>query len=131
MCLSDIGIDVVSINETASMLAASGQYYRDTCWSSAEQEYCGEEASRYAARWAAKEAAMKALGHGIGEVDPLDIEVLSVEGQRPTLRLTGTAESLARKAGVSLALSMSHAGDTATALVVATRCCTTPASACQ
>lgn len=72
---------------------------------------------------------MKALGHGIGEVDPLDIEVLSVEGQRPTLRLSGTASAFAHEAGVSLALSMSHEGDIATALVVATRCCTNHVSA--
>jgi holo-[acyl-carrier protein] synthase len=128
MCATEVGIDMVSITEMASMLEVSGQPYRDLCWSVAEQAYCGESAARYAVRWAAKEAAMKALGHGIGEIDPLDIEVVAVEGQRPTLRLSGTASARAEEAGVSLALSMSHEADLATAFVVATKCCTNQVS---
>ena len=129
MCSTEAGIDLVSISQTAAMLDASGQAYRDMCWSSAEQAYCGESAARYAVRWAAKEAVMKALGRGIGEVDPLDIEVVAVEGQRPALRLSGSASAFAEQAGVALTLSMSHEADLATALVVATRCCTTYAPA--
>lgn len=129
MCATEVGIDMVSISQTAAMLEASGQSYRDMCWSRAEQDYCGESSARYAVRWAAKEAAMKALGHGIGEVNPLDIEVVATEGQRPTLRLSGTASTYAEEAGVSLALSMSHEADLATALVVATRCCANQVSA--
>lgn len=131
MCATDAGIDMVSISQMAAMLEASGQPYRDMCWSAAEQAYCGESVARYAARWAAKEAVMKALGHGIGEVDPLDIEVIALEGKRPELRLSGTASVFAEQAGVTLTLSMSHEADLATALVVATRCCTTHASAHQ
>lgn len=123
MCATEVGIDIVSISQMAAMLEASGQPYRDLCWSPAEQIYCAESAAQYAMRWAAKEAAMKALGHGLGEIDPLDIEVVAVEGQRPTLRLAGTARALAEEAGLSLNLSMSHEADLATALVVATRCC--------
>ncbi|MFL6108090.1 MAG: holo-ACP synthase [Marmoricola sp.] len=123
MCATDAGIDMVSISQMASMLDASGQTYRDMCWSPAEQAYCRDSAARYATRWAAKEAVMKALGHGIGEVDPLDIEVIADEGQRPVLRLSGAAGSFAHQAGVSLTLSISHEGDLATALVIATRCC--------
>ncbi|WP_106817921.1 holo-ACP synthase [Janibacter massiliensis] len=128
MCATEVGVDMVSISQMASMLEASGQTYRDLCWSPAEQAYCGDSAARYATRWAAKEAAMKALGHGIGEVDPLDIEVLAHEGQRPLLRLSGTAGAFAQQAGVSLSLSISHEGDLATAFVIATRCCTNHAS---
>lgn len=129
MCATEAGIDMVSISQMAAMLEASGQPYRDMCWSPAEQAYCGESPARYAVRWAAKEATMKALGHGIGEVDPLDIEVVAIEGQRPALRLSGTASAFAQEAGVSLTLSMSHEADLATALVVATRCCTNHVSA--
>ncbi|MGK2875388.1 MAG: holo-ACP synthase [Nocardioides sp.] len=123
MCATDAGVDMVSISQMASMLDSSGQTYRDLCWSPAEQAYCRDSAARYATRWAAKEAVMKALGHGIGEVDPLDIEVIASEGQRPLLRLSGTADAFARQAGVSLSLSISHEGDLATAFVIATRCC--------
>ncbi|WP_340539129.1 holo-ACP synthase [Nocardioides sp. GXZ039] len=128
MCATDAGVDMVSITQMASMLEASGQTYRDLCWSPAEQAYCGDSPARYATRWAAKEAVMKALGHGIGEVDPLDIEVLAHEGQRPQLRLSGTADAFAQQAGVSLSLSISHEGDLATAFVIATWCCANHAS---
>jgi holo-[acyl-carrier protein] synthase len=124
MCATDVGIDLVSITQMTAMLQASGQPYRDQCWTIDEQAYCGASTARYAARWAAKEAAMKALGHGIGEIDPVDIEVVAVEGQRPVLRLSGTARTFAETAGVELAVSMSHEGDMATAFVVATKCCT-------
>lgn len=129
MCTTDVGVDLVSVTQTAAMLEASGQPYRDQCWTAAEQRYCGDSAARFAARWAAKEAAMKALGHGIGEVDPVDIEVVAVEGQRPVLRLSGTALGFASEAGVELSLSMSHEGDLAVAFVAATRCCTNHLSA--
>lgn len=123
MCSTEVGVDLVSVSKMASMLQASGQPFRDQCWTVAEQAYCGDSAARYAAHWAAKEAAMKALGHGIGEVDPVDIEVVSVEGERPVVRLSGTAGVFAEAAGVELVVSMSHEGDIATAFVIATRCC--------
>ncbi|MCC6233469.1 MAG: 4'-phosphopantetheinyl transferase superfamily protein [Verrucomicrobiales bacterium] len=118
-----VGIDLVSITEITAMLEASGQPYRDQCWTVDEQAYCADSAARYAARWAAKEAAMKALGHGIGEIEPTDIEVVAVEGQRPVLRLTGTARAFADAAGVELVVSMSHEGAIATAVVIGTSHC--------
>lgn len=124
MCTTEVGVDLVSITQMTAMLEASGQPYRDQCWTADEQAYCGDSAARYAVRWAAKEAAMKALGHGIGEIDPIDIEVVAAEGQRPVLRLSGRARAFADAASVELVVSMSHEGDIATAFVVATRCCT-------
>lgn len=123
MCAVEVGVDMVDITDMAAMLEASGQPYRDLCWTSQEQAYCGNSAARYAVRWAAKEAVMKALGHGIGEVDPVDIEVVSVEGQRPVLRLAGAARVFAEAAALELSLSMSHEGDVAVAFVIATTCC--------
>ncbi len=63
---------------------------------------------------------MKALGKGIGQIDPIEIEVTGLEGQRPTLRLHGSALALARQQDVDLAVSMSHEGDYAIAFAVAT-----------
>lgn len=123
MCMTELGLDLVSIPEIQAMLEGSGTAYRDLCWSAEEQTYCGTSAARYATRWAAKEATMKALGRGIGDVDPLDIEVVASEGQRPILRLSGSARTFQDEAGVSLALTMSHEAGVATALVAATSCC--------
>jgi holo-[acyl-carrier protein] synthase len=115
-----VGVDLVNIPEVARMLQTSGPTFLDSCWTPAEQEYCSGSAPRLAARWAAKEATMKALGQGIGDVDPIDIEVVAEEGQTPHLRLHGTAQQRAREIGVNdLALSMSHESDLAIAFVVA------------
>ena len=54
---------------------------------------------------------------------------VAIEGQRPILRLSGTARAFAEAAGVELAVSISHEGDIATAVVVATRCCSSHGSA--
>lgn len=63
---------------------------------------------------------MKALGRGVGEVDPTDIEVIAREGRPPALLLHGTARTLAEEQQVDLALSISHEDDYAIAFVVAT-----------
>jgi phosphopantetheine--protein transferase-like protein len=115
-----VGTDLVHIPETRDMLATSGPAFPDMCWTLAEQQLCAGSASRLAARWAAKEAAMKSIGHGIGDVDPLDIEVLSGDGGQPSLSVTGDALRLAARIGVtSFLLSMSHETDYALAVVVA------------
>lgn len=111
---------MVSIRELADMIETSGPTFVDSCWTRSEQAYCAGSTARLAARWAAKEATMKALGHGIGEVDPVDIEVHAVEGEAPDLRLHGTAAARARKVGVNhLALSLTHEADFALAFVAA------------
>jgi holo-[acyl-carrier protein] synthase len=72
-----------------------------------------------AARWAAKEAAMKALGIGIGQIDPTDIEVVKMDDV-PTLRFHRGAKSRADELGLTdWSLSLSHTKDVAIAFVVA------------
>lgn len=72
-----------------------------------------------AARWAAKEATMKALGIGIGQVDPTDIEVVKIDDV-PTLRLHRGAKVRAEQLGLTdWSLSLSHTQEIAIAFVVA------------
>ena len=73
-----------------------------------------------AGRWAAKEAAVKALGSGFSAgIGFHDVEVVSLEGGRPELRLHGRAAELAHNKGViSLHVSISHERDMAGAMVI-------------
>ena len=73
-----------------------------------------------AGRWAAKEAAVKALGSGFSAgIGFHDVEVVSLEGGRPELRLHGHAAKLAHDKGVtSLHVSISHERDMAGAMVI-------------
>lgn len=114
-----VGVDMVDARELADMIESSGPSFMDFCWTPAEQAYCAGSITRLAARWAAKEATMKALGHGIGEIDPIDIEVVSVEGEPPSLQLHGSAAAHARELRIShLAVSLTHEANFAVAFVL-------------
>jgi holo-[acyl-carrier protein] synthase len=115
-----VGVDLVSIQELEVMLTSGGAAFQELCWTADELTYCDGSTPRLAARWAAKEAAMKALGRGIGDLAPTDIEVTGVEGHPPSLRLRGSALALAQEQQVDLALSMSHEQGLAIAFVIAT-----------
>ena len=72
-----------------------------------------------AARWAAKEATMKALGIGIGKLDPTDVEVVTKDGQ-PTLRLHRNAALRSAALGLDhWSVSLTHDSGWAMAFVVA------------
>ena len=73
-----------------------------------------------AGRWAAKEAAVKALGSGFSAgIGFHDVEVVTLEGGRPELRLHGRAAELATQKGVTaLHVSISHERDMAGAIVI-------------
>jgi holo-[acyl-carrier protein] synthase len=79
-----------------------------------------DRAAALAARFAAKEAAMKALGTGWGRgVAWRDVEVEGGGRGAPRLRLHGEAARLADEAGLRLEVSLSHAADLASAVVLA------------
>ena len=73
-----------------------------------------------AGRWAAKEAAVKALGTGFSAgIGFHDIEVVTLAGGRPELRLHGKAREAAEMLGVRAAhISLSHERDMACAMVI-------------
>ena len=75
---------------------------------------------RLSTRFAAKEAVMKALGVGLGAFSFHDVEVVRIGLEAPGLVLSGGAEAMAARQGVSRwHLSLSHTGEVAVALVVA------------
>lgn len=118
--LVGVGVDMVDTTELADLIETSGRSFMDLCWTPSEQVYCAGSIPSLAARWAAKEATMKALGRGIGVIDPIDIEVVSIEGEPPALRLYGSAETIARERRMShLAVSLTHEGTFAIAFVLA------------
>lgn len=113
-----VGIDLVRVSRIAESLELFGERFLRRVFTDAEVAYATAApaltAERLAARFAAKEAAMKALG--LSGVGFRDIEVRSGEAG-PELCLHGPA---ARARGAELAVSLSHEGDFATAIVVTT-----------
>lgn len=115
-----VGSDLVKVSELAQLMSTSGSSFSELSWTRREQRHCAGSTASLAARWAAKEATMKALGHGIGEVAPTDIEIVSQVGERPLLRVRRSALVYARMVGATdFAVSMSHEADFAFAIVIA------------
>jgi holo-[acyl-carrier protein] synthase len=119
-----VGIDVQSISEVEHSLRTYGPRYTRRLFTDHELSSCASGAKRsaeeLASRFAAKEAVLKVLD--VTDVVPSwkDIEVRWAATGRPAIALGGDAAAIARRQGVQqMSLSLSHAGDTAGATVIA------------
>jgi holo-[acyl-carrier protein] synthase len=107
-----IGIDLVQISRIAESVATFGDRFLHRIFTDGELAYARGVPERLAARFAAKEAAKKALD--LDGVSWRDLEVVRTPSGACELVLHGRA---ARP--VSLALSLTHEGDHAAAVVIA------------
>jgi holo-[acyl-carrier protein] synthase len=119
-----IGVDVMQISAVEASLAAFGERYTRRLFSADETAYAMHApalaAQRLAARFAAKEALIKAFGLSEAGIDWRDIEVHRAADGACSLALHGKVAALvAASACTHLALSLSHDGDCATAMVAA------------
>jgi holo-[acyl-carrier protein] synthase len=118
-----VGIDLVRLSRIAESLQQFGDRFLRRVFTDGEIAYARAvpalTVERLAARFAAKEAAIKALGLADVGIGWRDIEVERASSGACALRLHGAAGERARADGVGeLALSLSHEGDYATAVVV-------------
>lgn len=114
-----VGIDMVGIARMQRMLEADTGFLT-IGFTDREQAECNGDPARLATRWAAKEAVMKALGRGIGDISPLDIEVASDSFGEPSLNVIGSAGNRASEMGISAwSVTLCHESDMAIAAVVA------------
>ena len=118
-----LGIELVRTSRVWAVLERKGGRALARLFTPAEAERCA--ASRhppesFAARFAAKEAFFKALGTGWGVGGAwTEVEVVSAASGAPSLRLSGRAAELAAARGaIRIHLSVTHADDTAAAVVV-------------
>jgi holo-[acyl-carrier protein] synthase len=117
-----IGIDLVDVAVLEGLLTSGGPAFRDSVWTETEQAEAEGSTERLAGRWAAKEAVMKALQCGIGETEPLDIEIATAPGGEPAVVLHGAAKKVARSKQVTAwHVSLSHEHGWATAIAIAER----------
>lgn len=116
-----VGIDLVRVSRIAESLEHFGERFLRRIFTEREVAYARSapalQNERLAARFAAKEAALKALGLADRGVGWRDIEVGVSPSGAPELLLHGAARELAGSPE-SLAVSLSHEGDFATAVVV-------------
>ena len=119
-----VGVDVVLISRIEDSLRRFGRHFVERLFSEREATYAmqssSQAAERLAARFAAKEAAIKAFGWSESSIDWRDIEVVRADSGACNLQLHGRAAELLAAAGLAeVALSLSHDGDYAVAVVTA------------
>jgi holo-[acyl-carrier protein] synthase len=119
-----VGIDLVQVSRISESLASFGERFMRRVFTADEIAYASQAptrtAERLAARFAAKEATFKALALVDHPMNWRDIEVQRSDGGALGIRLHGSMVAVAQSRGVQeLAVSLSHEGDYATAIVVA------------
>jgi holo-[acyl-carrier protein] synthase len=118
-----IGTDLAEIARVRRSIERFGDRFLERVYTPAEIAYCQRKknfAESFAARFAAKEAGAKALGTGISHgVSWREFEVVRAPSGQPSLVLSGRAAQIAHERGVArIALSLTHSGDTAMAIVI-------------
>jgi phosphopantetheine--protein transferase-like protein len=120
-----VGVDLVHVSDVAQSVARFGPRYLNRVYTPHEIA-CATRRDQYdhgvlAARFAAKEAAIKVLRPDGSRPPWRDIEVRRLPSGACELHLTSSAASLARAQGItSTAVSVTHEGDTAASVVIAT-----------
>lgn len=114
------GIDTVLVSRLQESLDHFGERFLHRLFTDAEQAAAGGAPERLAARFAAKEAAIKAFALSEAGTAWRDIEVQRTDDGACTLALHGRAAEAAERLGVvHIALSLSHDGGYAGAVVTA------------
>jgi holo-[acyl-carrier protein] synthase len=119
-----VGADVVSVHQVEESVARFGSRYLERIYTQHELESSvgrsPVRAASLAARFAAKEATLKVLRPVGHQPDWRSVEVRRHAGGWCTIALSGHAALLADQAGIAeLAVSLTHEGDVAAAVVVA------------
>jgi holo-[acyl-carrier protein] synthase len=117
-----IGVDIVQISRVVDSLAQFGERFRRRLFTDHELACADEGATvdRLAARFAAKEAALKAFDLCEAGIDWREIEVRKLPNGACHLALHGKAAALAGAWARDAALSLTHDGDHALAVVAVT-----------
>ncbi len=115
-----VGLDLVDIDLMRSLVDVGGQEFVDAYWTRAEQLATRGDVERLAGRWAAKEAVMKCIGAGVGDVDPIDIEIVTLPSGAPQVVLSGRAAEVALDRSISkCSVSITHESSWAAAIAIA------------
>ncbi len=119
-----VGVDLAAVSDVEAALDAHGERYLRRIFTPHELDCCrrsgGWSTESLAARFAAKEATIKVLQPEGHQPDWNSMEIRRQPGGSCALSLSGTAAAMAEGAGItSLALSMTHEGAYAAAVVFA------------
>ena len=109
-----IGVDIVEIERVELVVKRWGERFLSRIYTETELKTCQDRLSSLASRFAAKEAVMKVLGTGGIGIGWREIEILTGNDGRPSVKLYGqalnkTEELNLKEVSVSLSDSKQHA----------------------
>jgi holo-[acyl-carrier protein] synthase len=109
-----IGVDIVEIERVELAIERWGERLLNRIYTETELRTCQDRLSSLASRFAAKEAVMKVLGTGGTGIGWREIEILTGDDGRPSVKLYGQALNKAealdlKEVSVSLSDSKQHA----------------------
>ncbi len=114
------GIDTIEISRLEEIRPAIRARFIQRVFTEVEVAQARDQSDALSGVFAAKEAVSKALGTGIGFVRWRDIEIVHLPSGRPTVKLHGNAEIVARELGLTeWSVSISHDRNKAVAMAVA------------
>jgi holo-[acyl-carrier protein] synthase len=115
-----VGIDLMEVEPLRQLLVSGGRSFLNAAWTAREQRDTNRQPEGLAGKWVAKEAVMKALGHGIGDLDPRDVEIVTTAHGAPQVELHRSARAIAKRQRITTwHLSVTHEGGWAAAIAIA------------
>jgi holo-[acyl-carrier protein] synthase len=117
--VTSIGVDIVEIERVESAIKRSGERFLSRIYTETELKTCQDRLSSLASRFAAKEAVMKVLGEGGTGIAWREIEILTDDDGRPSVRLYGQALNKATKLNLKeVSVSLSDSKEYAIAVAI-------------
>jgi len=119
--VASIGVDIVEIKRIESAVNRCGERFLRRVYTETELKTCQDRFSSLASRFAAKEAVMKVLGPGGTGIAWREIEILTGDDGRPSVRLHGRALDKATRLNLTeISVSLSDSREYAVAVAMGT-----------
>jgi holo-[acyl-carrier protein] synthase len=117
--MPSIGVDIVEIERIESAIKRGRERFLNRIYTEAELRTCQDRISSLASRFAAKEAVMKVLGTGGIGINWREIEILTGDDGRPSVKLYGQALNKAAELNLNeLSVSLSDSKQSAVAVAI-------------
>jgi holo-[acyl-carrier protein] synthase len=114
-----VGVDIVEIERIESVIKRWGERFLNRIYTETELGACQDRPSSLASRFAAKEAVMKVLGTGWRGINWHEIEILTGDDGRPSVKLYGQALNKATELNLQeVSVSLSDSKQNAVAVAV-------------
>jgi len=116
-----IGVDIVEIERVESAVSRGRERFLRRIYTETELKTCQDRLASLASRFAAKEAVMKVLGTGEIGIAWREIEIITGDDGRPSVRLYGQALNKATKLNLKeVSVSLSDSKEYAIAVAIGT-----------